>query len=132
MGNRDWSTSTVKTAAVMVAQEGGAMGTHVTASPRAGIHDRIAHWVATGSTAAACTKRLDLVAYHPDRPHRPARPYHELHTVTAAQRVQRSRSRRRSALSAAGMAQPPGLDADGYEAYATLISKVRNPPFWYR
>lgn len=40
------------------------VGTQVTAPPRASIDDRIAHWVVTGSTAAECAKRLDMVADH--------------------------------------------------------------------
>ncbi|WP_307080599.1 ATP-grasp domain-containing protein [Streptomyces canus] len=40
------------------------VGTQVTAPPRASIDDRIAHWIVTGSTAADCAKRLDLVADH--------------------------------------------------------------------
>jgi biotin carboxylase len=40
------------------------VGTQVAAPPHASIDDRLAHWVVTGSTAAECAKRLDLVANH--------------------------------------------------------------------
>ncbi|MEU9346726.1 hypothetical protein AB0D74_36525 [Streptomyces sp. NPDC048278] len=41
-----------------------ATGTHVSAPPHAGIDDRIAHWIVTGPTAEACTRRRALVTDH--------------------------------------------------------------------
>ncbi|MFD8725879.1 hypothetical protein ACFV2H_50145 [Streptomyces sp. NPDC059629] len=36
----------------------------MSAPPHAGIDDRIAHWIVTGPTAEACTRRRALVTDH--------------------------------------------------------------------